>query len=255
MPEARMELMIIAIVIGLSVAFHAVLQRRLKTEWLRRHNDVAGYLFSAIGVLYAVVLGFIVVVVWQKYDATVTNVETEVAAASDLYRTMADFPEPLRSEVRADIRTYTTAMIHTEWPDMERGIAAPEDDARLLERMAYRVDTFQPKTVEEGDAHQLAMEQAERLIDARRQRLIQAAPLVPTVLWFALVMGALSMISFAYLFGVENQRAQLMMTGILVGLIAILFVVVHAFANPFSGSVRISPEGWVHFQDHITDIH
>ena len=62
---------------------HAFLQRRLRSEMLRRHNDVAGYLFSAVGVLYAVVLGFVVVVVWQKYDGAVANVENEVDATGE----------------------------------------------------------------------------------------------------------------------------------------------------------------------------
>ena len=82
-PDLIAELAIVlAVVVGL-VAIHALLQRRLRSEMLRRHNDVAGYLFSAVGVLYAVVLGFVVVVVWQKYDNAVSNVENEVDAVGE----------------------------------------------------------------------------------------------------------------------------------------------------------------------------
>ena len=94
-----------------SSVLHAVLQRRLRSEMLRRHNDVAGYLFSAVGVLYAVVLGFVVVVVWQKYDNAVSNVENEVDAVGNLYHVVDAFPEgaahanPHRpSQLRADGR-------------------------------------------------------------------------------------------------------------------------------------------------------
>ena len=52
------------------------------------------------------------------------------------------------------------------------------------------------------------MTQVERLFDARRLRLIQSAPSVPLVLWFALVAGALAMLSFAFLFGVEYRGAS-----------------------------------------------
>ncbi|HYL27263.1 MAG TPA: hypothetical protein VEW74_05465, partial [Candidatus Nitrosotalea sp.] len=71
------------------------------------------------------------------------------------------------------------------------------------------------------------------------------------VLWFALVVGALSMVAFCFIFGVENRPAQLMMTGILVGLIGILFVVIQEFSTPFSGSVRISNDGWLYLQDRL----
>jgi hypothetical protein len=106
------------------------------------------------------------------------------------------------------------------------------------------VDTFAPADRRGDNAQQAAMTADQRLFDARRQRLIQAVPAVPVVLWFALIVGALSMVVFCYIFGVENRPAQLMMTAILVGLIAMLFVVIYEFSTPFSGSVTISPDGW-----------
>ena len=81
MSEALGEILIVAVVIAVCVSLHAIWQRRSKSELLRKNNDVAGFLFSAVGVIYAVVLGFVVVVVWEKYDATVANVDTEIAAA------------------------------------------------------------------------------------------------------------------------------------------------------------------------------
>ena len=87
---------------------HAVLQRRFTAELLRRHNDVAGYLFSAVGVLYAVVLGFVVVVVWQKYDETVANVENEVDAAADVYHVVDGFPTRRVRTVRVKAQSTTS---------------------------------------------------------------------------------------------------------------------------------------------------
>jgi high-affinity Fe2+/Pb2+ permease len=68
--EAAVEVAAVVAVMALAVALHAFIQRRFKSEVLRKHNDVAGFVFTAAGVIYAVVLGFVVVVVWEKYDAT-----------------------------------------------------------------------------------------------------------------------------------------------------------------------------------------
>jgi Protein of unknown function (DUF4239) len=253
MPQALLELFIIIVVIVASVALHAILQRRFHSDTLRRHNDVAGYLFSAVGVIYAVVLGFVVVVVWEKYDATVANVETEVAATSDLYRVVGGLPNPLRSQVRSELLAYASAMVHVEWPQMASRVLIPRDTT-LLERVGGQVDRFAPQTSGQANAQQLAMSQVERLLDARRQRLQQSAPSVPIVLWIALVAGALAMLLFAYLFGVENRPAQLTMTAVLAGLIALLFVVIAEFDSPFSGSVSISSDGWVYLGYHLPTI-
>ncbi len=214
---------------------------------------MAGFLFSAVGVIYAVVLGFIVVVVWEKYDATVRNVESEVAAVSDLYREVGAFPNPVRSEVRGELSRYVDQMITAEWPLMAQDVNV-NPDVVILESAAHQVETFVPNTPAQSDAQQAAIVQVVRLFDARRQRLIQSAPSVPGVLWFALVIGALSMLAFAFLFGSENRLAQLVMTAILAGLIAVLFIVIDEFDGPFSGSVSISDDGWVSLQQHLHQI-
>jgi len=250
-PELLEELLAVAAVVACFVVLHAVLQRRLRTEMLRRHNDVAGYLFSAVGVLFAVVLGFVVVVVWQKYDDAVSNVETEVNAVADLYHSVEAFSAPERSRIRSDLRAYAQTVARVEWPAMARNEALPGRAAELLDDAAYHIGAFSPANFKQFGAQQAAISDERRLFDARRSRIIQAVPAVPAVLWFALIAGALAMVAFCYIFGVEDRPAQLMMTAILVGLIGILFVVVAEFSTPFSGSVSISPDGWSYLQQRF----
>src|SRR5581483_3947364 len=116
MPTWFAEMLIVLIVAVFAAAIHYAVQRSFPYERLRKHNDVAGFLFSVVGVIYAVVLGFVVVVAWQKYDTTVANADTEVAAVSDLYRGVAPFPAPLRSLVRHELHHYIDVMINDEWP-------------------------------------------------------------------------------------------------------------------------------------------
>lgn len=253
-PDLIEEMLVVAAVVGLFVVLHALVQRRLRSEVLRRHNDVAGYLFSAVGVLYAVVLGFVVVVVWQKYDGAVANVESEVDAVGNLYHNVDSYPDPLRSGIRTNLRAYADIVAKIEWPAMDRDASVPPDGSATLEKVAYAVDTFGPRNFKEFAAQQAAIATEERLFDARRSRLIEAVPAVPSVLWFALVAGALAMVAFCFIFGVENRPAQLMMTAILVGLIGILFIVILEFSTPFSGSVRISNDGWVYLQQRLPDV-
>ncbi len=252
-PQFAGEIAIIVAIVAGAVVAHALFQRRFRAEQLRRHNDVAGYLFSAVGVIYAVVLGFVVVVVWEKYDATAANVTTEVAAVADLYRSVGGFSNPVRDRVRAELCEYARRVAYREWPHM----SDPRDDRRdlaLLERAAYRIDAYQPRTVAESNAQQMAMTQRTRLFDARRLRYYQAVPSIPAVLWVALYAGALAMLAFAFLFGVENRPMQLLMTAILAGVIALLFVVIGEFDQPFSGSVRLSPDAWIALLRHLPNI-
>lgn len=250
-PEALGELAIVAMVVAAVVVLHALLQRRLRTEVFRRHNDVTGYLFSAVGILYAVLLGFVVVVVWQKYDTTTDNVQDEANAAADLYHVVDGLPAATRDAVRRDLERYARLVVGVEWPVMAGSGDVADTGANILDDASYRIDSVEPGTTRASNAQQAAMGDVVRVMDARRQRLIHAAPAVPWLLWFALVAGAVAMVAFCFIFGVDNRPAQLLMTAILVGLIGILFVVIYEFATPFSGSVIISSDGWTMFAQRI----
>jgi hypothetical protein len=250
-PDLVAEMAIVLAVTICFVGLHALVQRRLRTDMLRRHNDVAGFLFSAVGVLYAVVLGFVVVVVWQKYDGAVSNVENEVDAVADLYHVVDAYPADLRAKIRTGLYNYAATVVRVEWPEMEKDQDVSSLGSEKLEGVTYLIDTFTPASWRQLAAQQAAIADEQRLFDARRARLIEAVPAVPTVLWFALVAGALGMVAFCFIFGVENRPAQLMMTGILVGLIGILFVVISEFSTPFSGSVRISSDGWAYLHQRL----
>jgi Protein of unknown function (DUF4239) len=251
MPVWVRELLIVAVVGGLAALLHALVHRRIKPTSLIKHNDVAGFVFSVIGVLYAVVLGFVVVVVWEKFDDANAHVQNEAAAASDLFRTVGALDPALRDHVRTQLASYGQHEIDVEWPLMAQGKLPRYGLAGGIETIVAEVDHYQPKNPGQVNVHQMALADAERLMDARRQRIDDTAPSVPQLLWFALICGAVATLGFSYLFGVENRGAQLVMTAVLAGVIAILFVVIHEFDSPFSGTVGVSDVAWNDFLSRI----
>lgn len=59
---------------------------------LENHNDIAGFIYAAFGVVYAVLLAFVVIAVWEKNEATVVTVEQEANEPVDLFRDAQAFP-------------------------------------------------------------------------------------------------------------------------------------------------------------------
>jgi hypothetical protein len=246
----------LAIAIGAAVvaaALHHLVQRKFGYDRLALHNDVAGFLYSAIGVIFAVVLGFVVVVVWQKYDQVRTYADGEAASAIDLYHAVDGFPAPLRHRIEAQLVEYAHLVVQREWPEMARGTLAVAA-APQLEQIAHEVQRFQPVGATQRDAQQIALLDLKDLFDARRQRIRANEPSVPRLLWFALYAGAAATLGFTYLFGVKNRVAQLLMTAVLAALIAIMFVVVAALDNPFRGPSAIQPAGWYYFMSRAAAI-
>src|SRR5215475_14898879 len=52
----------------LAMAGPLIVRRYVAVNQLRTNNEVAGFKFATVGVLYAVLLAFAVVVVWEKFN-------------------------------------------------------------------------------------------------------------------------------------------------------------------------------------------
>lgn len=246
LPIWLVEIVAMAVAVGIGVGLHSLVQRAVPYTKLAKHNDVAGFLFSMVGVIYAVVLGFVVIVVWEKHDSAVANALNEESAVSDMYRLTAAFPVAARTHIRNEIRDYAQAMVSQEWPAMMDG---SESHAAQLkgEDLALTVETFKPRTQAESNVHAATLVLLQRFLDARRERLRQNEGTVLPILWYTLLIGGLATVSFTYFFGTENKRMQLAMTAIISVLLATMFVMIGEFDRPFSGSVRVPSTIWTTF--------
>ena len=102
--------------------------------------------------------------------------------------------------------------------------------------------TFTPNDERGAALLNEALDQLDRLTEARLLRLVLASGTVPGVLWFVLFGGAVLTIGFTLFFGTENLRAHVVMTGILSLLIFAGLLVIVATDHPYAGPVRVQPE-------------
>jgi hypothetical protein len=83
-----------------AVAGLLLVQRLVPAGLREEHNDVAGFIHVVLGVAYAVLLAFVVIVVWQDYETAKTNVESEANELAGVYFLAAQFAEPERTRVQ-----------------------------------------------------------------------------------------------------------------------------------------------------------
>ena len=67
---------------------------------LELHNDVAGFIYAALGVIYAVLLALVVIAVWEKYQAADETVEQEANAIAEIFWLAHRLPEPEGSHIQ-----------------------------------------------------------------------------------------------------------------------------------------------------------
>ncbi len=217
-----------------------ILRRWIGHQRLASNNEIAGFKFATVGVIYAVMLAFAVVVVWQKYSDAETAVINEAGASATLYR-LAAGPETDLVATRVALDNYLHLAIEEDWPQMSAGRGSP------IVTRALNALYVAGLHLSQGQSRQVAVTSAiftqlDAITQARRTRLYLSEGIVPRIIWVALYCGAVLTVCFTFFFATENLRAQVLMTGILTSIVFLGLLVIVSIDHPFTGPTHIDSD-------------
>ena len=238
-------LLLVAVPVAIAMVGPFIVRRHVRLERLRANNEVAGFKFATVGVLYAVLLAFAIIVVWEKFNISENDVAKEAGAAATIYRLSDGLGAERRTALRGALNAYLDAAIKKDWPAMEHGALDPGVTTALSNVYVTLLNGqagAAPDTVLTGEI----LRQLDEISAARRARFVTADGNVPNILWFVLFGGAIVTVGFTFFFGTPNLHAQALMTGALAALVFSALLTVIVIDHPFAGSVKVEPEALMH---------
>ena len=231
--------------IALSLLVLWLVRAAVSHERLTPHNEVSGFVYAVIGVVYAVILGFAVISVWEQYRDAEANAHTEASALGNLYRIGGGLPDPSRQELRQSVLGYAASVVNEEWPAMERGAPPSTHAAAQLDAIWEAIYGIEVSTQKEEGLYTAALEQMSALSHSRRQRIEDTDSGILGIMWFVMIGGAVLTVLFPCLFGVENALVHALIIGTLAATLGLLLVLAYDLNHPFRGDVRILPDGFI----------
>jgi len=235
-----------AILVGLTTVLAMLgpyLVRRFVTlDKLTTNNEIAGFKFATVGVLYAVLLAFAIIVVWQKFTEAETTVAQEAGAAETVYRLSYGVGDQPGAALRNALSNYLSAAVAVDWPAMDQGKMQATRPVRQALDGLYAA-TLAIESSERTNVQLISeiLHQLDIITQARRIRLVASEGTVPGVVWMVLFGGAILTIVFTFFFGARSLRAQTLMTAMLSVLIFSELLTIVAIDRPFSGIVKVGP--------------
>ena len=172
-----------------AVAGLAAVQRLVPAERRQEHNDVAGFIYAVVGVIYAVLLALVVIAVWEEHEAARATVRDEASALAEVFWLARRLPEPEGPRLQGLARSYATVVAEEEWPLMARGAGSSPQAWALMDEMRLGVQGLKADTRAGQVLFEQGLERVNELADARRARMVEAEEGVPAVLWAVLVLG------------------------------------------------------------------
>jgi hypothetical protein len=233
-------LLLVGLPTGLAMLGPILVRRYVTLDRLTANNEVAGFKFAVVGVLYAVLLAFAIIVVWEKFTDADNIVAREAGAATNVYRLSYGVAEAPATSLRARLSDYLAATISDDWPAMEH--ANESSSARRALDAVYGSVLVSLSAQSHSALVAEILHQLDEITQARRARLAGADGTVPGVIWPVLFGGAAVTIGFTFFFGSQNLLAQSFMTGLLSVVIFSGLWIVLVIDRPFSGAVTVAPD-------------
>ena len=232
--------LIVAIYVVAAISGLFLIRKYLPREKCKNHNDVAGFIFATMGVIYAVLLAFVVIVTWGNFDKASEITSKEANSIASLYRDSSAFPPEVRNQIKSTLHDYVKAIIEDEWPQMVRGKSAKVQE--IQEKLWQIYTNIIPKNEAQKA---FFIESVRKLNDAgefRRWRVVKAQENIQPILYFILIFGGFLTIAFTCFFGTENFVPQIIMSSMLAVMIALALFAIIALDCPFTGSISIQPD-------------
>ena len=231
----------VVIYVGISIVSLLIIRKFYPHDKCELHNDIAGFMFSPLGTIFAVILAFVVVITWQDFDKAQDVTVNEANCIAALYRDATPFPAAFRAELKSELTSYVKSIINEEWQMMAKGQRSVNAQ-KMQEELWKLYSGFQPKNETQKIFFAESVKKLNQAAEMRRQRIIYASSGINPLLYFVLIAGSFIIIAFTMLFGTENIIPHLIMVSLLATLIAITLFTVIAMDYPFTGDIGITPD-------------
>lgn len=238
----------VAVGVGLLVR---VIQHVYPHAARREHNDVAGFVYAVLGVLFALMLGFVVVNEWEGLVGTKNNTFTEANEVAALFWTARALPASTGRALEATTRDYATVVIDTEWPLMAADESSPAA-TNLVYRMRDEINALPTTTLREQALYEQALDHVTNLAAARRDRIDESGEQVPPILWVVLIVGAVLTVGYSFLFGLAKFWSHVLIAAPLGVMVVLSLVVIAQLSHPFGdGMVTVGPDAFRIFLERL----
>lgn len=241
LPTFAAGVLVVGGFVALALAVGYLVSKFTSKEIRTAHNDRAGFILAVIGVVYAVLLAFVAIGVWERFQVAESRAYDEAGSIATVYRDAESFPQGAR--LRATLRAYVRSVINVEWPRMARGQRSALSN-ELLDDADRQLRNLPVPSLRLSNIHAQMLAAMDGALMDREARLTMDASGMNHIMWVVLIVGAIVTVAFTYLFGFDQTLMQELMIGGLSFLIGLMLFLIVALDYPFRGSIAVTPEAF-----------
>lgn len=237
-----LSLALTVLAVLISIAGLLVFRRLEGHDDLKAQHEVTDPYSQFVGMLFAVLLGFMVADAMQRFSLARQTVEQEASSLGNVFRMADALPEGKRKKVQGLCLEYAEEVVNA-WPLLAQKKTSPE--AWNTYRNLWKECTgYEPVTPRQVNAQAAMLPCMASLGDSRRLRADALHNGMSPILWVILGVGGVATILFTYFFSCNNLYVQMVMVAIVSLVICLNIFLLASYDDPFSGDIMVQPSAF-----------
>jgi hypothetical protein len=199
-------------------------------------------MLPVLGTIFALLVAFVAVQVWNDFDKAKLAVASEATAVRAVDVFAETLPDEQRTQLRALMNRHIEKAVNQEWPAMaHERLTLASLSTNLVEAQRLTV-LMKPQDDSQRTAQREIVDALHRALDARRQRIIISQSEVGPVKWgVILLMGLCALIAIAVVHSNDRLTCAIAVALFATG-VALSSLLIAAYSRPFTGDISVKPD-------------
>jgi len=242
LPVAWIAVVAVAAVALLVAAIYVIAMRLAVGGRGEAMRSVSPGLLPPLGIVFALIVGFLAAGVWGDSDKAKDAVSSEASALRSVVLLSDQLPPATATRMRLLVRRHIQDAVRREWPAMEKQDASLAAVPVPLVQAQNLALAFRPRDPGEVDAQRELVAALQKALDARRQRIIVSGSGVNGVKWGGLLALATLMLIAVACVHSGNRMTALLAMSLFAAAVVVVVVMLLAQDEPFTGHLGQKPD-------------
>ncbi len=224
-----------------------------KYEQLTEIHQVSSYIFNAYGLLYAVIIAFVIYINWNEYNEAQRKVYVETNQLSNIFHNAQGFDDSLKFPIMNAVVQYTESIITDDFMAMKSRNRS-QKTRYAYDKLWGTVIGADTKNLKNNFAYDVTVNELNTLSEARRLRYLYMENTIPAVIWVIIVIGCFITLAFSYSFGIKRRYPYILFVISFTYINVLMLYLILVLDYPFSGCNSISSEPYSIVLNHFREV-
>ncbi|MDM8559833.1 DUF4239 domain-containing protein [Candidatus Parabeggiatoa sp. HSG14] len=212
-------------------------------------DSILEIFFSIFSIIYAIVAGFVIMVLLENYNAINAYIWAEINALQDLrdYLVYVDNQDEVVDKIKRTVKIYAESVIEKEWPEMVSSSKVDMDTSAEIYEVMKSINKIEITNQSDTVALSKLIDTVGNITTHRTNRLYSSYEKLPFLLMLFIIISSFLVVFIFTLLPIQDTIIRFLLNWVNIFAVVFIYIIIWDLSHPFNGTWSISNEPYRDF--------